>query len=1026
MSAAGHFIEQAIEANKSVFDDLVREFARLTYPTVFERISSRGSTSDNIPISGWPDMYGPGPDGTICAAEATTEDDWLAHLREDVAKVEKYGKNRIHAYLFACWGHKPALLPPKNAKLDRHQEIKDLEQRLKDVGVPEDNIYIVFREDLVTGLTDPKFDLLLYRMLGIQSHALPFERIGDIDRLYGRDGDAMAFSPSRSEYEAGAVHRPAIADHIQEMLARDGSAWVQGRGAAGKTILAVQLARPYNIAYYLDFTQGFETIDAANAISSSADSGVLFILDNVHLDEARAGKLFGIWTDNPHGSHLLVLGREVSVSDSKGTVRPLESLVKRRVTLEIGENDLAGVYRRIIKRFHSLAGDPPRSVLNNWAKLFAGDLIAFSAAIAGRIESIAVGDWQLGPRDAALYVKTAYIDHASSEERDCLLSLAVLAQLEIAAVEPAINAPALRSYIRSGLVHTVDARGRRLYYLIHPGMGDLILSAAGYSGSDLSDFSEDRLVSLASLSPYLADPIMLRLEALSRHDCAAMVARGFQTNYQIVKLITSRSFAALEARSKRFKRLAGISTSDLDLSLSSNPDAVIDAASSTELGDLRSAMEYVSSELPVTHQMLVDWLELDLAIDPICRSAQGTPIAGIFRFLSYVKTMHPKFFRRFVKKICDPIFEKPLASLVAKMPFNEVAYALEESKSIEPAVHFRFSTLITDDNVISSYVEKSYFGALDHLVSFLSIDTVAGKVIEAIDLDKWEESFNQRKLYQPSYFTPLVKTLTKYNREELAIAPACAIIREASSPVLDTNGLVAHHLSRLIRLGRVAGEAAILKLLDRVVDEEWLKNNFRYPLKGREGVTASSLARSLFSIWGYHDSAVLERFKGSHFSHRYYQELLLIYKCDPLCLVGALQFVGVCHLFEVNLDTNQPPSRWPSQDTVNRAISCFPVANDEGDLLIVQIQLWIGLRVLASLSGQMYSVDKEIGGQVLALWRAATGHVPKHMALNRWMIEWLDRCAAVGWKLLPDNTPFQNAEGFGACNSSSATSKASG
>src|SRR5207248_6820968 len=82
-------------------------------------------------------------------------------------------------------------------------------------------------------------------------------------------------------------------------------------------------------------------------------------------------------------SHLLLLGRDISMSDLRGTAYPLDELREEALTLEIRPNDLTGVFLRLARKYFSLSGyysEPPYEVLRHWYDLFGGDLIAFSAA----------------------------------------------------------------------------------------------------------------------------------------------------------------------------------------------------------------------------------------------------------------------------------------------------------------------------------------------------------------------------------------------------------------------------------------------------------------------------------------------------------------------------------------------------------------------------------------------------------------------------------------------------------------------
>ena len=61
--------------------------------------------------------------------------------------------------------------------------------------------------------------------------------------------------------------------------------------------------------YYLDLAREVESAQALDVITWRRDHGGLFIVDNVHLDEEVARKVFDHWQADSRGSHLLLMGR---------------------------------------------------------------------------------------------------------------------------------------------------------------------------------------------------------------------------------------------------------------------------------------------------------------------------------------------------------------------------------------------------------------------------------------------------------------------------------------------------------------------------------------------------------------------------------------------------------------------------------------------------------------------------------------------------------------------------------------------
>ena len=200
----------------------------------------------------------------------------------------------------------------------------------------------------------------------LRSDTSPFRLIENA-RLFGRDDQIGVFAPTKDEYLNDRVHRPRVADQVKRHLETQGWALVRGRGAAGKTVLGTQLALGPLFGptptYYLDlaeFTGSTIPLDVPatlEAITTRADDLVLFIIDNVHLDEDVARALFNHWQTYPNGSSFLMLGRWVAAGpDPRGRAFPLDDLEPAAVVLEAGPHELAGVFNRLAQRSAEICG----------------------------------------------------------------------------------------------------------------------------------------------------------------------------------------------------------------------------------------------------------------------------------------------------------------------------------------------------------------------------------------------------------------------------------------------------------------------------------------------------------------------------------------------------------------------------------------------------------------------------------------------------------------------------------------------
>ena len=89
-------------------------------------------------------------------------------------------------------------------------------------------------------VAEPRFARVRAGILKLPATARPFEPIESARGLYG-DGTA-GFAPTKAEFIAGTVRRSDIARSVQTRLLQDGWAYIEGHGAAGKTVLCTLLA----------------------------------------------------------------------------------------------------------------------------------------------------------------------------------------------------------------------------------------------------------------------------------------------------------------------------------------------------------------------------------------------------------------------------------------------------------------------------------------------------------------------------------------------------------------------------------------------------------------------------------------------------------------------------------------------------------------------------------------------------------------------------------------------------------------
>lgn len=315
-----------------MFQRLAEIYAQRMYPRRLAELVPKGRNPDGIAVRGWPDAYALRSDGRMDVLEATLAEDWRRHLREDIEKLRELDPNKIAGFLFVAWEPVP--------DFETEQEFHD---KLVAAGVPPDTVTLVFAKRLVLDLCQPRFAALWTELLGLPSSPYPLERIQQAEGVFGKEGTAE-FAPTLSEYKAGLIHRPELLEEVKQRLRSRGWAWVQGKGATGKTVLGALTALDHEAeekpAYYLNVESLVEpeyikSVDLFEILSTRADDGVLFVVDDVHLDTNMASALFKHWAQVGQGSYWLMLGRlRKLAAHSRGVARPLEELRPEALVLE--------------------------------------------------------------------------------------------------------------------------------------------------------------------------------------------------------------------------------------------------------------------------------------------------------------------------------------------------------------------------------------------------------------------------------------------------------------------------------------------------------------------------------------------------------------------------------------------------------------------------------------------------------------------------------------------------------------------
>ena len=1071
------------ELSDEDFQRLAEVYARRTYPERFRELVPVGRNPAGSTTKGRWDAVVRHADGNDVVeathTRAAKSNQWQKHLEQKLAEAETAGE-RITGLLYVAWYDDP----PEDT-------IESYKQLAAELGAQPDKIQLIFRKKLTFDLSRPLFADVWVNFLGLPSSCLPFRLASQLHERFGGFHKLGEFAPAKEEYLDGSVHRPLLADTVEARLNSETWAFVRGRGASGKTTLALQLALAQESqsapadyldlesgaepgaaagvistradegvlfcvdnahsapAYYLDLESGAEPGAAAEVISTRADEGVLFCVDNAHLDEQAAREIFDHWSQVARGSRFLMLGRLTSLPPStKGLARPLVDLETQAMTLQVRTEDLAGVFSRLAKRYLALRGDevgglpaPPSDVLGTWLELFGGDLIAFTAAVAERIQQLLNGQWEIREEDASRYVRERYLAPLDEAERSDLLAVSTLATLEVATPKEALDSATFPVSLRSGLVHhTVHGREKHeRFHLVHAGMGGLLRKASTDPPSESQVF-----IDIARRSPFPGMWIATRLEAEGRQkQCLAVLEAVVESEERLKTALLAPGLQYARASIALLGRSGVLSQDEMDHRLAQSPAELCLAALRTPLGYLPSFLEYAERKLPKVYGAVASALAEPANLPELTRTALRTPLGYLPSFLEYAERKLPKVYGAVASALAEPANLQELTRTTPRTPLGYLASFLEYAERKLPKVYAAVASALAEPANLDTVARVALHSQLDQLAPFLEAvhsgspeasqalqaeleksDAVQAlacaaceaplssllnflrsaatarlseKVVNAINRDLWEKQRLRMKSEQPSFFPDLCIELTKLGRPELAEAPACALIHASDVGHWHSPNIGLHHLSHLLRMGRGAGELAVGRFVDRVVTEDWLLDQYA-------SASAHGIAAALFVLWEYFDEPIWERFRTKALGARLFGETGSLKYARPQDLSGALQLLGCSALVGVNASGIR--GCWPNDMQVAKALESSAPAPDLKSLGVEQARLWLGLREMTRLHPDGVLVPAGTGNQILELWKQAQPSTSslRLEKLNAWMIEWLERCCAADWRLVRDES----------------------
>jgi hypothetical protein len=657
-------IEQRIGAlQPGPFQRLVESYSRIRLQNV-ERVVGSGRTSVDATVGPWPDAYAICHDGTQWAIEAThASSGWRSHFRNDLDHFAA-SRERFAGLLFVSWENGPS-------DHDVFEEL-NVDPSLWTA------IRVVFRRQLIVELRDPRYAQVWLDPLRLPVSAAPFVPLEHADNLYGREDtvSSSGWLPRRSEYKAGEVHRPMIYDSVLDRLRTERWSFVQGRGAAGKTVLSLQIASDpsfdWSAIYYLDFTWNTSLHDLLDTVVARGDERVLFIVDNAHIAPMYARELFETWESSLSGASLLMLSRVVS-TPTRSEQNALSHFDPHALLLNTSADDLSGIFLRLLRRAsNGLVERPPEPVLQNWLKLFGGDLLAFSFAVAKRRNGLLAGDLTISAADAGDYVRENYLAEISPDQRLALARLAALAQVELPAHRDILPDIPPRMLLQ-GVILRETGGDEDQYRFVHAGIGDLVLSVLPeYDSAEirgqLAKLAPGLAVELASRAETSGDTILAK--SLLEHHVAE------QTWGDVAVNMTVQTISLL-------LRLGLITPTEADASFVPKVPTFLSALKATGGSAIASTLTFIERTLPSSYGEIRGALASGRQFDAWRAAISRAEPLVLFLFLRYARPRHKTLFEAIQNellathtlRLADDLRDSDLSFVVGFLNFTRVAMA---------------------------------------------------------------------------------------------------------------------------------------------------------------------------------------------------------------------------------------------------------------------------------------------------------------------------------------------------------------
>lgn len=1000
-------IAAAIDAgigSSSMLERVAMQLARGLYPELVHTLAPQGSNLAGKPVPGWPDAYMTCADGAVIAIEATSESrahtaHWpcdLADAKSTLLPAERGG------LIWVAWNNPPA----GRAGSARVTEQNMIAEAVA-LGFPAEHIHIFFKNKVCEALRSPVHADFWVNELGLNVTSDPFASLRPIPTRTA-DRTTLTIFPTREDYEADRVHTPAILGDVEATLLRECSALVVARGASGKTTLARLLAFRETFAakpaYYLDLMNSeierTLAADAVETIAATSAPGILYVVDNAHLNLSAAVEIEAGWRMYGKTSYLLVLARDVrglrlSWDDSVG----LEALNAQRLDLIVRPSDLFGIYRRLA---HGVAPDKdPTAVsdvlLTEWEKAFGGDLLMFGAAVVGCLRNqrdIAT----LCPEDAYDYVRKEYLD-AAGDEKSALLDLAAVSEIEGHAPTDAFAPKAFKASMARGLVW-VEARGRadryKAYRLPHPGLGSMLRGA-----EQLVETSRQSRRRVLAAHPFAATAIanILRrngdqteakdlLTAVWAGDGwpLSKIDLGWWTRVlRPARLANAVGDDEIAGRAMAWLRIPGV-----DVALKRQ-------ALDVNLATLTPFFGIMSRLVPDIACAV--WSGLTEDRDALIKKTVDMPWRDLCPFMDATKDRVPDI----TDDIWEAVASTSVGDLVTKAqsePLEHLGYFIQRARTARPAVAQAIVDGLIADPQAGDWTRRWIAEGGEKIVALCRIDPAFAAVLTAVDGEAWKAAWQDVNHGQPTWFPEFARLCRAVDRPDLIGVTAAAIIRTTKLDDFPMPGSTLPQVAFILTSPHDCAPYQVAAFLAERLPPDWLTRQYqsRRASTGALGSALSTLALDERTWLGQMCvvPSLFERLDAAWSSE----------SAIASQVAGTLQLLCGTAL----LDDRLAPIPPMEPSLLLSAIAHWRPAPSLDRLQSIQAKLWGGLREWRRLSRQDLAVEGADGAVMLAQFRAADPQGrPRMRAFNGVMIDWLQRCEAAGWRLVAEDTSLKAA-----------------